>query len=69
MFLTCAHSQPVTTCTLHLSHLSLSHLIDDVSGVFSVTPRDAGGLEIPGRNRVHNDDPLVRLDHPAVPSH
>lgn len=32
-------------------------------------PRDAGRLEIGGRNRVHDDDPVVRLDHPAVPSH
>lgn len=68
MFLTCARSQPVATCTLHLFRHE-SHLIDDVLGAFSVTPCDAGGLEIPGRNRVHNDDPLVRLDHPAVPSH
>lgn len=66
--LLCSHSQPVRTWTSQIQGFE-SNLIDGVAGIFSVMPRDSGRLEIRGRNCIHNDDPLVCLDHPAVPSH
>lgn len=69
MFFICSHSQLGSTFIYSGIQVCESHLTDGGAGIFSVMPRDAGRLEIGGRNCVHDDDPLVCLDHPAVPSH
>lgn len=66
---TCVPADNIYSCS-SLSGLGFqSHLIDGLSGIFSVTPCDARRAEIIRRVSIGYNDLLVRADHPTVSSH